>query len=196
MKTTTSRASHEYISGEFIPVETKYGTVHILPQGEQIYCDASGNGKFLTYRGAEIAHSVHMQRRDGVWGLQRDERGSEWCAVYSNRRGSFKTNDTPPSYRKALTEEVVRAVTEYVHLHPECLKEGALREVNNDLYRLEGEITELVEKLNQLYDKRKVLLNQEKEIEACTWCKPPGSGKDSREVGGVCNSCGGSGRDS
>src|SRR5262249_12906817 len=96
---------------------------------DHVYVDAQSNSKTLVYRGNAYPMSFRLGRYDGEWQL--------------HRGGTSVYGDAPPTYRKAITAEVLRVVGTFLELHPHLLVEAERASVNNDLGRLEKKIYEL-----------------------------------------------------
>lgn len=126
-----------------IRVETKFGPIFLAFSGvDHIHADASGNGKFLTFRDRRFPYSLSLSCVDGKW-------------VPSIHTSSPVYCDAPPTFKAAMTAEVVRAINAFVAT-PEgqdLPRQGAAASINNDLSSMEGEMAKLEAKLAELRTK-------------------------------------------
>jgi hypothetical protein len=93
-----------------IEVGTQYGPVCINCYGgenDAVHVDAQHNGRTLTFAGNQYPMAFHLERRDGEWTLY----NACWAV----------SGYAPPSYKKKMTAEVIRAVGTYLDLHPQVV---------------------------------------------------------------------------
>jgi hypothetical protein len=115
-----------------IEVGTRYGPVYISCNGgenDAVYVDAQSNGKALAFAGNQYPMAFHLERRDGEWTLY----NACWAV----------SGHAPPSYKKKMAAEVIRAVGTYLDLHPQLVVQGRRAQANNSLASLEHEIAKL-----------------------------------------------------
>jgi hypothetical protein len=129
-----------------IPIETKFGTVFLsIVQGDYVYVDGSGNGKFITVADKKYTLSVRLHCYDGkTWEPGKNEFGQTHDSISSGTWQSYKAFDRmPPSYEKKAVAEIIEKVSAYLAANPAQLKAGAVADANNELAREEDKLAEL-----------------------------------------------------
>ena len=144
-----------------IEIETKFGPVFLsIVQGDYVYVDGQGNGKFITVAGKKYTIALRLHCYDGkTWELGKNKYGQTHESVSSGVWQSFKAFERmPPSYEKKAVAEIIEKVSAYLAAHPFQLAQGAYADANNNLAREEQKLAELEE---QLAEQRKKVAEAE-----------------------------------
>ncbi len=116
-----------------IELHTSCGSVFIsITDSKHIYCDASGNGKSLEFRGKRYPLSVHLSR---VGTELRFDVSSGTSSIYCG---------APRTYVTKMVEAVITAVNAHIFHNPHLLLDADIADANNELVRREEELEEAV----------------------------------------------------
>lgn len=139
------------------PVDTVYGTVYIAPLAkDRIRIDASADGyriQIPTAGGAVhnfAVSALYVQQPEGTW--LETESGLHASADHPIRKSGdyFQERELAPGQKRKLTEELRQLVSQWAAAHPEQLIAAEKVELNNNAFRLEGQINEKQAEIDEL----------------------------------------------
>lgn len=140
-----------------IQINTDLGPVFLsIVQGNYVYVDASGNGKFITYKGNKYSMSLRLHTYDGgkTWELSKDQYGHTAGSVSASKYQTYSIHDDmPPSYKAKCIAEIIAKVSAYLAAHPDQLLDAAVADANNSLANEESKLAELEEQVRAQREK-------------------------------------------
>lgn len=129
-------------------VETPFGTVVVsVTNGNRLFCDASGNGKFITINGVRVSTSFSIVKVNGSWTNTGE-------MVYSRRTDDFR--DATPAARRKIAQVLIPFLCEWANNNIDTTELAAAehKAQSNQLLSLNAQIDRLTDELNELLNKR------------------------------------------
>lgn len=150
--TTTKR---EFIpAGDYVPLETKFGPVMVLPvDGEYVNVEVRDHGFLID--GVHFCFGMTLRVRPG--GSTLVGRLTEWSSG-----GTF----TPRRRDLLLTEVRTQVLKAFTGPMAQALKDAQKRVVNNNIRSIDEDVEEARKKLDDLIAVRASLLEEEKALGA------------------------------